>query len=122
MTFQKGQSGNPGGKNGHFGQMMSMARAATPEATQKLIELVHDDDPRVAGWAADKVLERAWGKPKDYDPAADQPDNPPIDPAQFSPQQRAQLRRMLELLLKAMPAENVGSDVGTIDAEPQESK
>jgi hypothetical protein len=44
-----------------------MAREASPYATKRLIELMDDPDSRVALMAADEVLERAWGKPKEQD-------------------------------------------------------
>ena len=39
----------------------------------RLIELIESQDERVAALAADKVLERAWGRPKE------QPNDRPID-------------------------------------------
>ena len=72
--WQPGQSGNPQGKSGRFQEVQRICREASPEAARKLIELMSDDDPRIAGWASDKVLERAWGKPKEYDPRAEEPE------------------------------------------------
>jgi hypothetical protein len=40
---------------------------------RRLIELTNSPDERVALMAADKVLERAWGKPKEM---PDTPENP----------------------------------------------
>ena len=103
--WAKGVSGNPGGIGGNFVKAQMIYREASPEAARVMVGLMDDPDPRVRGFAADKVMERAWGKARDYDPKNEAPDQPPIDPAQFPPAVRAQMRRVMELLLKAMPAE-----------------
>jgi hypothetical protein len=36
-----------------------------------MIELLKSDDDRVRLMAADKLIERAWGKPREYNPARD---------------------------------------------------
>ena len=54
--------------------------------------------------AADKVFERAWGKPKEYDPNAEAPKQaPPFDPSLYTTDE---LRRMQEVML--MIAERQG--------------
>ena len=58
----------------------------------RLIELVDSDDERVALLASEKVLERAWGKPKE------QPERKnPLD--EMTPEQRR--KRLLELFAYA---------------------
>jgi hypothetical protein len=42
-----------------------LCREASPDAARRLIELMYSEDERVALMAADKVLERAWGRPKE---------------------------------------------------------
>jgi hypothetical protein len=108
--WQPGQSGNPQGKSGRFQEAQRICREASPEAARKLVELISDDDPRIAGWASDKVVERAWGKPKDYDPREEQPETLPIDPSQFTHEQREMIKRALQLLLtaEAPPVESDG--------------
>jgi hypothetical protein len=103
--WRPGQSGNPGGKGGRFQEVQRICREASPDAARKLVALIDDEDARIAGWACDKVLERAYGKPKEYDPRAEEPETPAIDPAQFTPKQREQIKRVLMMLLGAQPAE-----------------
>ena len=67
-AFKPGQSGNPGGRTTSFAECQRLAREASPDAMRRLIELMASPDERVALMAADKVLERAWGKPREYDP------------------------------------------------------
>jgi hypothetical protein len=53
---------------------------------------MQSEDERVALMAADKVFERAWGKPKEYDPNAKVPKKaPPFDPSLYTTEE---LRRM----------------------------
>lgn len=102
--WSKGQSGNPNGKSGLYQQCQKLAREHSPQAIEKLVELMNCDDPRVQTVAANSILDRAWGKPKEYDPRAEEPEAMPIDPSQFTPKQRAMVRRVLELLLSAETA------------------
>jgi hypothetical protein len=45
-----------------------MARQASPEAMERLIHIMrHSRDERAALLASEKILERAWGKPKAED-------------------------------------------------------
>jgi len=46
-----------------------------------LIELIQSEDERVALMAADKVFERAWGRPKEYDPNAEAWRRKPSEPS-----------------------------------------
>lgn len=63
MAFQKGQSGNPGGRPKEDAEVKSLARASGPEAIQKLVELMRGDDRRTALAAAQALLDRGFGKP-----------------------------------------------------------
>ena len=58
----------------------------------RLIELVDSDDERVALLASEKVLERAWGKPKEQPERKD-----PLD--EMTPEQRR--KRLRELFAYA---------------------
>jgi len=70
---------------------------------RKLIKLIDSPDERVALMASDKILERAWGKPKEMS------DSGPLSLANLPPE--AQKRRVLELLAFAAtltaPAETI---------------
>jgi hypothetical protein len=97
VPFPKGKSGNPGGRTKQFAQCQRLCREASPDAARRLIELIQSEDERVALMAADKVFERAWGRPKDYDPNAEAPKKaPPFDPSLYSIEE---LRRMQEVML-----------------------
>jgi hypothetical protein len=63
MAFQKGQSGNPGGRPKEAAEVKALAREYGAEAIEKLVTLLRGDDARVAKAAADSLLDRGFGKP-----------------------------------------------------------
>jgi HEAT repeat protein len=62
-VFQKGQSGNPGGRPKAEGHVRDLARAQTTNAIQTLVEALEDPNGRVRVAAAMALLDRGWGRP-----------------------------------------------------------
>jgi hypothetical protein len=93
--FQRGVSGNPGGRGGQYHEARRICREASPAAAKTLIELMRDKDPRIRGWASDRVLSWAFGKPPDYNPEEDRP-SLVVDLARLTPDQLALLRLMID--------------------------
>ena len=70
-SFQKGKSGNPGGRSERVGPngetVAQLARVHTAAAIDTLVEVctgkVYEPKDRVA--AANALLDRGWGKPKE---------------------------------------------------------
>src|SRR5271166_6302902 len=79
--WRPGQSGNPSGHSGAYGEAMKIARSYAPAAMHRLAELAElnqldsagnlvplrdlpDADRRVIAVAANSILDRALGKPK----------------------------------------------------------
>ena len=62
--WKPGQTGNPKGFSGLYGEAVRLAQAAAPDAVRRLIELMNSEDDRVAVVACNAILDRALGKPK----------------------------------------------------------
>ena len=63
--FNPGHSGNPGGRPRDEHKLAELARSYTSEAVETLVELMRfGKDERVRGTAAQALLDRGWGKPK----------------------------------------------------------
>src|SRR6056300_1427915 len=63
--YISGHSGNPSGRPKDEFKVAELARTYTIEAIDTLVELMrHGKDERVRGTAAQALLDRGWGKPK----------------------------------------------------------
>ena len=71
-TFQKGKSGNPGGRSPRIGPngetAAQLARMHTAEAIATLAEVCNSKgaEPRDRIAAANGLLDRGWGKPTEH--------------------------------------------------------
>jgi hypothetical protein len=63
--FQKGISGNPGGRPKVIGDVQELARQKSPEAITTLANIMHDEKapPAARVAAANALLDRGYGKP-----------------------------------------------------------
>jgi hypothetical protein len=97
-VWKPGQSGNPGGKGGAYYEMQRLAREFTPEAARYLIAIAADkgEDTRNRIVAMSMLLDRAWGKPKEYDPNSEKP-TAALDVGRLTADQRQQLRELVRL-------------------------
>ena len=113
-VWQKGQSGNPSGRNGLYGEMLRRAREFTPEATDYLIAIARDgnEDTRNRIVAIQLLFDRAWGKPQVSTETSAEPEAL----RNLSPEQR--LRRVHELLAYAasLPVRGASLEADTSDA------
>ena len=61
--FQRGQSGNPGGRPKLPADIREAFKAKAPEALEVLTRCLQSDDDRVAMMAAQAILDRGYGRP-----------------------------------------------------------
>src|SRR4051812_18963976 len=64
--WKKGQSGNPAGYPKKYATIVKLARIHTEAAIQRLAEILDSPDERAAVTAAQILLERGWGKPREF--------------------------------------------------------
>jgi hypothetical protein len=121
-SWKKGESGNPGGIGGNYHKTMMLFRDYSPDAAQRLIEVAELDaasrnedgslrplsnhaDRRLVTVAASHIIERAWGKPKEYDPKSEQPeDKGAFNPDDFSLEELDEIEPVLRLMVERAEA------------------
>ena len=101
FRFPKGRSGNPDGQSRFYHEARRIAREASPEAMRELVVLAKTaEDERVRAVCLVAVLDRAGVKPIDYDPTRDQQTPPTWDPGALTPEDRADLKALLQKMVK----------------------
>lgn len=60
--FQKGKSGNPGGRPKENAEVKELARAHTEEAIRTLVKWMKSKNAKASVAACNALLDRAWGK------------------------------------------------------------
>jgi hypothetical protein len=104
--WKPGKTGNPSGKATLYYECLKLCRTLSPDAVQRLIELMRSDDDRVSYMSCVALLERAWGRSTAvYDPAADQDGQAQIDVRLLSGEERATLRAILEKSMGKRPTD-----------------
>jgi hypothetical protein len=76
MPFEKGQSGNPGGRPKENAEVKALARSHGVAAVQKIVGLMNSADEKTVLAACQALLDRGFGKPAQVLVGDD--DEPPI--------------------------------------------
>src|ERR1700757_3500206 len=81
-----------------FAEVQKLYRECSPAAAKEMCRLALEaEDERVRSVWAGMVMDRAWGKPKEYDPNAEAPKRAPsFDPSLYTVEE---LKRMQEVML-----------------------
>jgi hypothetical protein len=81
-----------------YAEVRKIYRESSPAAAKEMCRLALEaEDERVRSVCASMVMDRAWGKPKEYDPNAEAPKRaPPFDPSLYTVEE---LKRMQEVML-----------------------
>ena len=107
--WEPGESGNPSGKEGLYHEVQRLAREFTPRATEILRDIANDpsEDSRNRIVAIGMLYDRAWGKPKDFDPKTDEAATrkPVFDPSLYSAEQLMQIEATLRMVAATQQAE-----------------
>ncbi len=74
-VIRPGESGNPSGLSGRYGEVVRLARQASPEAMRAMIEIMRnpDEETRARIVAIEGILNRAFGRPREMQPDAPAP-------------------------------------------------
>jgi hypothetical protein len=77
----------------NFIETQKIYRENSPAAAQQMVDLaLNAEDERVRGTMASLIIERAWGKPREYDPTAETANaKPKFDPRQYTTEELEQL-------------------------------
>jgi hypothetical protein len=137
FRFQPGRSGNPSGmsksQRESYLEARKLAHQAGPGAIRRLAELAglplegeewvpldrHGVDERVVYMAATALAERAYGKPREFDPEQEVRAAGRIDFSRLSPEEIEAVAAAAQLLARArvQPQESTASQVIEVEAE-----
>jgi hypothetical protein len=98
--FPKGKSGNPGGLSRFYFQARQLAKQASPDMMQVLIDLAQgeDVDARVRSVCAIAVLDRGGVKPIDFDSAEEKTSQPAFNPRDYSAEELQVIEAALRIV------------------------
>jgi len=83
-----------------FAEVQKIYRECSPAAAREMCRLVLEaEDERTRAVCAGMVMERAWGKVRDYDPNAEAPKKaPPFDPKLYTTEELREMQRVMQMI------------------------
>src|SRR6202048_1710354 len=85
-----------------YAEVQKIYRECSPAAAKEMCRLALEaEDERVRSVCAGMVLERAWGRPREYDPNAEAPKKaPPFDPSLYSVEELKQMQAVMLMIAR----------------------
>ena len=83
-----------------FAEVQKIYRECSPAAAREMCRLALEaEDERTRAVCAGMVMERAWGKVRDYDPNAEAPKKaPPFDPKLYTTEELREMQRVMQMI------------------------
>jgi len=83
-----------------YAEVQQIYRVCSPAAAKEMCRLaVEAEDERVRSVCLGMVLERAWGRPREYDPNAEAPKKRPLfDPSLYTLEELKQMRDVMLMI------------------------
>src|SRR6266403_6184415 len=83
-----------------FAEVQKIYRECSPAAAKEMCRLALEaEDERVRSVCAGMVMDRAWGRPKEFDPDAETPKKaPPFDPSLYSTEELRQMQAVMKMM------------------------
>src|ERR1700720_252930 len=83
-----------------FAEVQQIYRECSPAAAREICRLALEaEDERVRSVCAGMVMDRAWGRPKEYDPNAEAPKKaPPFNPKLYTTEELKQMQAVMTMI------------------------
>ena len=85
-----------------FAEVQKIYRECSPAAAREMCRLALEaEDERVRSVCAGMVMDRAWGRPREFDPNAEAPKKaPPFDPSLYSVEELKQMQAVMLMIAR----------------------
>jgi hypothetical protein len=121
FRFAKGQSGNPDGQSRFYHEARMLARRASPEMMERLVELARSsEDDRVSSICAMAVLDRAGVRPIDFDPSEEKSALPAFNPRDYEPAELDVIEAALKIMVERRKRQREAMAAGSQARGPDE--
>jgi len=84
----------------YWSEIQDIYRAGSPAAAREMVHLATEaEDERTRAICSGKVMDRAWGKPREYDPDKEAPKKPPpFDPSLYTTEELRQMQKVMKMI------------------------
>jgi hypothetical protein len=101
----KGAVHDPAGRGGEYQRCLGLCREPSYEAAEEIVRLSkQSEDERVRYMAATWICERAWRKPREFDPTRENNDRPKFNPRLYTPGELELIEQALRLMVEPRTA------------------